>query len=379
MKIRNSFSKLEARNLKPETAMPAFQGEFALQFVTHLANHYSVRDLVRLAKLAHDNGFAQIWVNDNVRYRGQLVILTAIAGAVPIRLGTAILVPYFHHPLDLAGSLGALSELCYGREISVGLARGDLGQAPQHVVMTKPVRMVRETAEFLRRALGGEEVAYAEFPLLCDYYRLNRTGKFRLAFNARAPVSFFGGGNGPQSLRMAGRAMDGVISSGTFIPMLRTGRQAKMLAEADAAASAAQPGKRLRKICELNVSISRSREQALEFPKRQAAHSALQWEARGFTDADYDALGVRREEVLHLRDRFASGATVEEAAESVSEDLVRASYVAGRPDEVVEQILALARSAAGLGYDQIAFAKLGPNYDEAIELLAREVVPALKA
>lgn len=358
--------------------MSHFQGEFALQFVTHLANHYSVRDLVRLARLAQEKGFAQVWVNDNVRYRGQLVVLTAMAAEVPIRLGTAILVPYFHHPLDLADSLAALSELCDGREISVGLSRGDLGQAPQHVEVTKPIAMVRETGQFLRRALAGEEVAYADYPLICDYYRLNRKGKFRLAFQARSPFSFLSGGNGPQSLRMAGRTMDGVISSGTFIPMLRTGRQAKMLAEAEEAARAAAPGKRLRKVCELNVSISRDRAQAIEFPKRQAAHSVLQWEARGFGPADYDALSVKREQVLRLKECFASGATVEEAAAFVNEDIVRACYVAGRPDEVVEQVLKLGRAAADLGYDQIAFAKLGPNYEEAIELLAREVVPALR-
>ncbi|HEX9442578.1 MAG TPA: LLM class flavin-dependent oxidoreductase [Candidatus Binatia bacterium] len=358
--------------------MPHFQGEFGLQFVTHLANHYSVRDLVRLARLGHDKGFAQIWVNDNVRYRGQLVVLTAIAAEVPIRVGTAILVPYFHQPLDLAGSLGALSELSDGREICVGLARGDLGQAPQHVEMTRPIAMVRETGQFLRRAVDGEEIAYAEFPLLCEYYRLNREGKFRLAFEARAPFCFLSGGNGPQSLRMAGKTMDGVISSGTFIPMLRAGRQGKMLADADASAREARPGKRLRKMCELNVSISRNRAQALEFPKRQAAHSVLQWEALGFSDEEYDRLGVRREEVLRLKESFRSGATVEEAAKLVSDDIVRACYVAGGPDEVVEQILTLSRAAGDLGYDQIAFAKLGPDYDEAIELLAREVVPALR-
>jgi alkanesulfonate monooxygenase SsuD/methylene tetrahydromethanopterin reductase-like flavin-dependent oxidoreductase (luciferase family) len=359
--------------------MAKYTGEFALQFVTHLANHYTVRDLVRLARLGHEKGFAQIWVNDNVRYRGQLVVLTAIAAEVPVRIGSAILVPYFHQPLDLAGSLAALSELVSGREICIGIAQGDLGQAPQHVEIAKPVAMVRETAQFLRRALAGDEVAYADFPVLCEYYRLNRAGKFTLAFKPRAPVSFFGGGNGPQSLRMSGKTMDGVISSGTFIPMLRAGRQAKMLAEADAAAREAQPGKRLRKICELNVSVSKNREQAIEFPKRQAAHSVLQWEARGFTAEEYDRLGVRREEVLKLKEAFASGATVEKAAELVSEDIVRACYAAGRPDEVVEQVLELSRAAAEIGYDQIAFAKLGPNYEEAIDLLAREVVPALKA
>ena len=67
--------------------MALFNGELGLQFVTHLANHYTVPDLVRLARLAMDRGFEQIWVNDNIRYRGQIVVLTAIASTVPIRLG----------------------------------------------------------------------------------------------------------------------------------------------------------------------------------------------------------------------------------------------------------------------------------------------------
>ncbi len=67
--------------------MAGYKGELGLQFVTHLANHYTVPDLVRLAALAHEKGFDQIWINDNIRYRGQMVILTAIAARVPIRLG----------------------------------------------------------------------------------------------------------------------------------------------------------------------------------------------------------------------------------------------------------------------------------------------------
>ena len=61
--------------------MAIFTGELGLQFVTHLANHYSLRDLVRLAQLGADSGFCQIWVNDNIRYRNQMVVLTAIACA----------------------------------------------------------------------------------------------------------------------------------------------------------------------------------------------------------------------------------------------------------------------------------------------------------
>jgi alkanesulfonate monooxygenase SsuD/methylene tetrahydromethanopterin reductase-like flavin-dependent oxidoreductase (luciferase family) len=357
--------------------MAIFNGELGLQFVTHLANHYTVPDLVRLAQVAADGGFKQIWVNDNIRYRGQLVVLTAIASRVSIRLGTAIMVPYFHNPLDVADSLGALSELCDQREIGIGIARGDLGQAPQHVQALKPIAMVGETVGFLRRALAGEEVRYSEFPFMQEFYRLTPTGKFSLAFKPKSSFKFFGGGNGRQALRLCGHVMDGLISSGTYIPMLKAGRLAGMIATADQAAGEVSPNKRLRKICELNVSISRNRAKAIEFPKRQVSHSILQWEALGFTADEYARMGVRREQVLQLKEAFESGATVEQASELVTEHMVKTYYAAGTPEEVRDQIIELTGAAARLGYDQVAFAKLGPDYDESINLLAKQVAPAL--
>jgi alkanesulfonate monooxygenase SsuD/methylene tetrahydromethanopterin reductase-like flavin-dependent oxidoreductase (luciferase family) len=358
--------------------MSIFDGELGLQFVTHLANHYTVPDLVRFAQLAADTGFKQIWVNDNIRYRSQLVVLTAIASHVPIQLGTAIMVPYFHNPLDVADSLAALSELREGEEISIGIARGDLGQLPQHVQALKPVAMVSETVRFLRRALSGEEIAYSEYPCLQEFYRLNPNGKFRLAFKPKATFKFYGGGNGRQALRMCGRVMDGLISSGTYIPILKAGRLPGMLATADQAARELDPTKRLRKVCELNVSISRDREKAIEFPKRQVSHSILQWEALGFTAEEYGKPGVRREQVLELKEAYASGATVEEASKLVTEHMVKTYYAAGRPEEVRDQIIELVTAAGRLGYDHVAFAKLGPHYREAISLLANDVVPALR-
>ena len=357
--------------------MTIFDGELGLQFVTHLANHYTVPDLVRLAQLAAEKGFKQIWVNDNIRYRSQIVVLTAIAARVPIRLGTAIMVPYFHNPLDMADSFAALSELCGNREISIGVARGDLGQSPQHVQALKPIAMVSETVRFVRRALQGEEIRYAEYPFLQEFYRLNPNGKFRLAFKPQSTFKFYGGGNGPQSLQMCGRIMDGLISSGTYIPMLKAGRLQGMLATAEKAARKLDSAKRLRKICELNVSISRNREQAIDFPKRQVSHSILQWEALGFTAEEYAKLGVQRERVLELRKAYASGATVEEASKLVTEAMVKAYYAAGTPEEVRDQIIELAGEADRLGYDHVAFAKLGPDYEEAINLLANDIMPAL--
>jgi alkanesulfonate monooxygenase SsuD/methylene tetrahydromethanopterin reductase-like flavin-dependent oxidoreductase (luciferase family) len=97
-----------------------------------------------------------------------------------------------------------------------------------------------------------------------------------------------------------------------------------------------------------------------------------------FTAEEYEKLGVQREQVLKLKAAYAAGATVEEASKLVTEHMVKSYYAAGRPEEVRDQIIELVGEAGRLGYDHVAFAKLGPDYEEAINLLAEQVVPSLK-
>ena len=101
----------------------SFRGELALKFALQSATQYKLPELVRLAQLAHGRGFEQIWVNDNLGQRNVFVVLSAIAAGAPVKIGTSIIVPYFRNPVDIAGSLAALSELTEGRELSVGIAR----------------------------------------------------------------------------------------------------------------------------------------------------------------------------------------------------------------------------------------------------------------
>src|SRR5438067_10736151 len=89
--------------------MASFKGQYGLQFTLHIASGYRAPEVVEHARLAHERGFSQIWINDNLRYRQQYVVLTAIAIQVPIALGTAITVPYFRNPVDFAGTLATLS------------------------------------------------------------------------------------------------------------------------------------------------------------------------------------------------------------------------------------------------------------------------------
>lgn len=360
--------------LNEESEFMKFEGEFGLQFTLHIANHYSVPELVRLADLARQEGFRQVWVNDNLGYRSVFTVLTAMASRVPVKLGTAILVPYFRNPVDVAGTLATLSELTEGREFSVGIARGAKAPAGQQVYMPKPIAMVRETTLFLQSLLRGETVAAKEYPVVAGYHQLREDAQYRLAFPPRSPIRFYSGGNGPKIHAIAGHIMDGVLVGGAFIPLMRLGRLAPLMDIAYNAASAADPGKRLKNVCEINVSISKDRARAKRFPKPYVVQIILEW---GFTEDEYRSLGITPEKVRAVRAACGQGATIEEAAEMISDDEVGSCFVAGDAEECREQLVPLFEEATRLGFKQISLAKLGPDYEDAIRLLSRDIVGKL--
>ena len=353
-----------------------FRGELALKFALQSAGQYTVPDWVRLARLAHGEGFKQVWVNDNLCQRNIFVVLTAIAAKVPIKLGTSIIVPYFRNPVDIAGSLAALSELTAGRELSVGVARGDLAHAGRQIDMQKPIAMVRETTLVVKALLAGETICFREYPASAAYHHIFQQQEFRLAFAPAAPVRFYCGGNGPKILKIAGEIMDGALIGNHYIPLLRSGRLDSLLAIARAAAQTKQPGKSLFDICELDIAISRDRQRALQFARPYVAGILLNLERVGFSDDEFQNLGIAPRLVLSLKQACAGGATVHAASTLIPDDAVTSCFVAGSPEECRDQIAALIDQAERLNFGQIAFAKLGPDYDDAIKLLRHQVLPA---
>ena len=353
-----------------------FRGELALKFTIQIANQYTVPELVRLARLGHAEGFTQVWVNDNLCQRNLFVVISAMAAQVPIKLGTSIVVPYFRNPVDVADTLAALSELTQGRELSVGIARGDLTRAGRQVDMRKPITMVRELTLAIQALLAGEEIIFRDYPAIAEYHHIRPQQEFRLAFSPAAPVRFYCGGNGPRILKIAGEIMDGAIIGNYYIPLVRAGRLDSLLAIARGAANARQPAKTLFDVCELDVSISRDRQLALRFAKPYVAHILMALEFMGFSHDEYRAMDIEPGLINSLKDAFAGGATLQSVAPLIPDDTVTSCFVAGGPEECRDQIAELIEEAERLEFGQIAFAKLGPDYDEAIELLRRKVLPS---
>lgn len=344
------------------------RAELGLQFTLHLATQYTIPELVHLARLGSHYGFQRIWINENFGYRHTLLTLGAIAsdgGTDRLHLGVAITHPYARNPLDAAAAFSSLTELAAPRDLVVGLAIGDLFILGNTVEMFKPFQTVVETARFLNELWQGETVDFAEFPLLVDLYRLRADRSFKLSVTPQAPIALYCAG----SARLVSQAMpycDGMIIGGEFITMVEGG----VLESHLRSISPPPEGRPFRKMCEINISVSRDRPAARRFAAKYVCHGIARQ-----PDALLERLGLDLGRIASVRAAFAAGGTVEQVAELVSDDMIDAIFVAGTPGECRERVRRYLFEAAARDFDHVVLAKLGPDYEEALNLLGEELIP----
>ena len=94
-----------------------FRGEIGIHYPLHVLNRYTLPELIDLADRAVKTmgpfGFTRGWTNDNLEYRSVLTSSAAILASLPVKLGTAVAVPYFRNPIDLAMSFATMSDAVF--------------------------------------------------------------------------------------------------------------------------------------------------------------------------------------------------------------------------------------------------------------------------
>ncbi|HWH79534.1 MAG TPA: LLM class flavin-dependent oxidoreductase, partial [Candidatus Binatus sp.] len=110
------------------TPTEKFSSEIGIHFPLHVLNRYSLPELIGLAERAWQTmrllGFTRVWTNDNLEYRSVMASSAALLARLPVKLGTAVAVPYFRNPIDVAMAFATMSELAGGKEIFLGLGPG---------------------------------------------------------------------------------------------------------------------------------------------------------------------------------------------------------------------------------------------------------------
>src|ERR671918_2880446 len=177
IKLCSEFIVCVKRTKRMSSESEPFTGEIGIHYPLHVLNRYSLPELIRLAEQARESlerfGFAQVWTNDNLEYRSVLTSSAALVARLPVKLGTAITVPYFRNPIDLAAAFATIAELMDGREISLGLGPGSRSILTHQVQRVKPLPIMAELAVALRQLFAGQGPRAADISVLAPYFHLN--------------------------------------------------------------------------------------------------------------------------------------------------------------------------------------------------------------
>jgi 5,10-methylenetetrahydromethanopterin reductase len=323
-----------------------------LRTSVRLNNDLTVGQFVRMAVLAEELGFDQIWTSNDLFWRSSPVLLAAaVTQTRTISLGVAVLNPVSMHVSEIAMAAASLDELSGGRFLlGVGAGADEfLGWAGLQA--DPPIARTRQALLELRALLDGE--APDGWP---SEGRL-RTGP------ARVPIYL--GAMGPQMLDLAGQLAEGAL------PLLFPPEH-YLVANDQVLAGARRAGRDATSVdvaaC-VWCSIDDDGEQA-----RRALARKIAYYGASFSPYLLKRASLSLEDFRPIQQAMSAG-DIDRATDLVTPAML-ALGIAGSSRDVLERCSNLIDDGAR----HISFGPpLGPDPERALVRLARDVVPALRA
>ena len=331
------------------------------------------------AKKAMDqHRFDKVWVHDHLTYENVFVILAAILAQTDAHVGTSVTHPWARTPVDLASSFAALAHLAGDRGITVGIGAGS--PSSNMIRKSKRVAMARETILFLREMFAGKTVKLGGFGNLTEFFRLDPEAEGFLRLPPTKMPEIFVAAAGPQMLKMAWDIGDGLIVSNLSFPtaLVRQGAIDLAMAELEKARRARHDVRKFTKVLHLHISVSRDGTAAKRFAKRMGAGALIQGH---LLKQRMLKLPVPEKTAEAVAAAHRSGQSVDDMMELISDDLLSAvgMVIAGTPAECIAGIDEMLRAAKPYGFDIVDMASpLGPDWDEAIDLICQEIIPEIE-
>jgi 5,10-methylenetetrahydromethanopterin reductase len=330
-----------------------------VQFSVMFTGMYSMLQVADMARRIEELGFDELHVADDLVFRPAWPMLAVAAQATRrIRLGPFIVTPQLAHPAYHAANLAALDELSGGRAIC-GVGRGGFNPLVGIQGPLRAVTMLKEAYLLMRRMLTGDRKAFDG-----DFFKAVPDLYFQFPV-PRPEVPLYIGTWGPQMAKMAGGIAPGIKADCVAsVPYLRElGAQMR----AGAVAAGRDPSK-LELIVGPLCCISRDRARAERTIREMLALLQSFLAPMTFNE------GITAESIAETAAVFNSG-DIAKAAAMVDERSVRAFSLTGTSSDVIPQIEALIDAGA----TNIAFGPpLGPDFGEALDLLATEVLPRFR-
>ena len=311
-----------------------------------LTPEHPVETVVEQAVAAERAGFDAAFVSHHYNNRDQFGTLAAMAAATDdIDLGPGIANPYETHPVTLASRMATVDEYSGGRGL-FGVGPGDASTLSNlGIERDRPLRRVLETFKVARRLWEGE--------------RVDHDGTFHASDAAlnyapgRVPVHV--GAQGPDMVRMAAKHADGVLFNGAHP------RDYEWASERVAEGLAARPDDAGAFDFAGYAPVSVAEDAAAA---RGQARYPVAFVVGDAPPPLLDRHGIDREAAREVGDAVEAG-DFSAAADRVTERMLSAFAIAGRPEAVERQVADLLDYADSF----VAAAPLGPDVEAAIPLL----------
>ena len=313
-----------------------------------------MRRYPELARAVESYPFDELTVHDIVWWRPVWPILTLLAEHTErVLVGPDVTHPYLRHPAETAACVAALDELSNGRAI-LGVGAGSMLE-PLGVKSSQPLVAVRELVELTQRLLARSREPYAG-----ALFSAEPQAQFFWE-PPRAHVPTFVGAFAPRMVAEAPRWADELRPPGIWAPEFFLDLQRRALA------AAARDDFRVG--CDVWISIGDDRDEARALGRRILA----QFLPLRVFEPHVAFFEIDRGEVAAVGDRMAAG-DVAAAARQISDRTLDTFVANGNVSDVVSGLERLLQA----GPSTVTFSgRLGPDPERAIELLGRDVLPAV--
>lgn len=315
-----------------------------------LTSDARMRHVLQIASLAQSPGVHGIWIGEDIG-RGLDVFVQAsmlLLRSFVKNIGIGVTSPMLRNISTLARAAAAISEIDPAR-FRLGLGVGGLQDlARLGLTVEKPVAMLKETIDVLRRIWTGETLT-----MRGEGFELRH---FIARYKPSSGIPLYLGVRGPQLLRLAGRVADGVILSGPL------GYIEKALEIVRAEAIARPLRTRLRTVVWLPTLVVR---------KKADKDLARVVAATVIADTPPAVLEMGRipdSDVKNVREKARERNYIR-ASRQVSDELLDKFLVSGDATRIAEVL----RSLGKLGADEVVF---GPPYGADMVHSIREVIGA---
>ncbi len=307
--------------------------------------------LAKRAKFAEENGFEQVWVAEShLTCRDHNVALAvAILNTSSVKIGPGVTNPVLHDDSVAASTIATLDELAGGR-VLFGIGSGD---TPVYTLGKKMARLatLRNSIRRIRAFVRGEEVEYTE--------------GVKVKIWSERDIPIYTSAEGPKTLQLSGEVADGVIvGSGVYRETVDwvMGNLNKGIENRDSALG------ELDVIFGAVVSVDRDGHAAREKVRSRVANRAHH-NFRMTLDSVPDA---NKPEIQNLLDNFdVSNWRSPKHVPLITDYILDRFTITGTPEDCIKRI----REIEGFGVKSIMIDLPSQDFDESLELFAKEVMP----